>query len=96
MKDSKDPNLDYNQLVRPWKGRLGMIYVKQFSLVLYFQIIVLTALNVIHRKTALKFVCEILKKRQASKQILQVAARQEKLYPMAPLGSEEIVRARNV
>ena len=27
LKNSQDPNLDYNQLVRPWKSRLSLVYV---------------------------------------------------------------------
>jgi lipopolysaccharide/colanic/teichoic acid biosynthesis glycosyltransferase len=28
LKDKKDPYLAYNQLIRPWKSRLGLIYIK--------------------------------------------------------------------
>ena len=31
LKDSKDPDIDYNQLIRPWKSRLGLLYVKHQS-----------------------------------------------------------------
>ena len=27
LKDSQDPDLEYNQLIRPWKSRLAIFYV---------------------------------------------------------------------
>ena len=27
LEGSEDPDLDYNQLIRPWKSRLGIFYV---------------------------------------------------------------------
>ena len=32
LANSNDPDLDYNQLIRPWKSRLGILYVKKKSL----------------------------------------------------------------
>ena len=31
LKDSDDPDLDYNQLIRPWKSRLGILYIENRS-----------------------------------------------------------------
>lgn len=28
LKDSKDPDIDYNQLIRPWKSRLCLVYAE--------------------------------------------------------------------
>ncbi len=28
LKDSKDPDIDYNQLIRPWKSRLCLFYIE--------------------------------------------------------------------
>ena len=95
LKDSKDPNLDYNQLVRPWKSRFGMIYVQQFSLELYFKLIFLTALNIVNRKLTLALVCKLLRSKNASEMLQQVAARNKPLRPTAPLGADEIVKKRN-
>ena len=95
LKDSKDPNLDYNQLVRPWKSRFGMIYVQHFSLELYFKLIFLTALNIVNRKLTLALVCKLLRSKNASEMLQQVAARNKPLKPTAPLGADEIVKKRN-
>ena len=32
LKNVKDPNIAYNQLIRPWKSRLGLFYIKKQSL----------------------------------------------------------------
>jgi len=31
LKNSRNPDLDYNQLIRPWKSRLGLLYIKKRS-----------------------------------------------------------------
>ena len=31
LEGSKDPDLDYNQLIRPWKSRFGLFYIKNIS-----------------------------------------------------------------
>jgi hypothetical protein len=37
LSNSKDPNLDYNQFIRPWKSRLGIIYVNYSNyIIIYF------------------------------------------------------------
>ena len=28
LSDSEDPGLDYNRLIRPWKSRLGLLYIE--------------------------------------------------------------------
>ena len=34
LEGREDPDLSYNQLIRPWKSRLGLIYIKNQSLLL--------------------------------------------------------------
>jgi lipopolysaccharide/colanic/teichoic acid biosynthesis glycosyltransferase len=42
-----DPNICYNQLVRPWKSRFGLIYVNQGTTKMYLKIVWYTAVNII-------------------------------------------------
>jgi lipopolysaccharide/colanic/teichoic acid biosynthesis glycosyltransferase len=95
LEHSSDPNLDYNQLVRPWKGRLAMVYVDHGTIAMYFKIIWLTALNSIDRPRALRGVVNILQGVNASTQLIEVAARFEPLQPHPPLGSNDIVQSRD-
>jgi lipopolysaccharide/colanic/teichoic acid biosynthesis glycosyltransferase len=39
LENKEDPNLAYNQLIRPWKSRLGLVYIKKKNLIIDFQII---------------------------------------------------------
>ena len=54
LKNSQDPNLDYNQLVRPWKSRLSLVYVENQSFWLDIRLIFLTAVALVSRPLALE------------------------------------------
>ena len=56
LKGMKDPDLAYNQLIRPWKSRLGLAYIKNQSLFLDFQLILYTVIAIISKQRALSWV----------------------------------------
>lgn len=89
-----DPDLSYNQLIRPWKSRLGLLYVDERSVWLDLELIVLTALAIASRRTALRAVARRLEALGAAPDLVNVAARCEELRPAAPPGSDQIVMAR--
>ena len=60
LRDSEDPDIDYNQLIRPWKSRLGLLYVDNRSLFLDIRLIFLTAIAVISRERALEGMQKVL------------------------------------
>ncbi|MBY0501779.1 MAG: sugar transferase [Alphaproteobacteria bacterium] len=92
--NSADTNISYNQLVRPWKSRLGLIYIENMSLLLDLKIIFLTLLSMISREQALKGVTRILEDLKVSNEIIRVSKRQEQLVPTPPPGSQKIVTER--
>lgn len=94
LKDSKDPDIDYNQLIRPWKNRLALIYVERPSLNLYFRIILLTAMAITSRQNALGSLQSLLEDINADPQAKLVASRVQPLVPTPPPGSNEIVTSR--
>jgi lipopolysaccharide/colanic/teichoic acid biosynthesis glycosyltransferase len=94
LKDSKDPDLDYNQLIRPWKSRLGILYVEHRSLWLDIRLVFLTALAIVSRERALTGVGRILTELDADPLVRRVAARTEKLTPYPPPGADAIVTSR--
>lgn len=94
LKGVKDPDIAYNQLIRPWKSRLGLVYVNNQSMMLDFQLIVFTIIAIFSRKNALTWVEGKLKSLKADPQIIQVSRRSEKLYPYPPPGMDEIVTSR--
>ncbi|MAZ77838.1 MAG: sugar transferase [Legionellaceae bacterium] len=94
LKDQADPDLAYNQLIRPWKSRLGLFYIEHRSLSLDVRLIYLTAIAVFSRERALVAVVALLKSLGAPKDVCQVAARQSTLVPCAPPGATEVVQSR--
>lgn len=91
---SADTNIAYNQLVRPWKSRLGLVYIDNMSVILDLKIILLTILALFSRKRALRGVTQILKNLNVSNDIIQVSRREEELVPTPPPGSNKIVTQR--
>jgi lipopolysaccharide/colanic/teichoic acid biosynthesis glycosyltransferase len=94
LEDSADPDLRYNQIIRPWKSRLGLLYVKKRSSFLDLKIIGLTALAILSRPRALQGVGRILRGIGADEQLLRIARRQEPLEPVPPPGLKHIVTSR--
>ena len=94
LKDSTNPDLDYNQLIRPWKSRLGIFYIKNRSLGLDFILIFLTVLAILNRDLALKKINNILQKLNANDVLLKIAKRNVDLIPAPPPGSDKIVESR--
>ena len=94
LKGSQDPDLAYNQLIRPAKSRLGLVYVDKRSLFIDLQLILLTVLAVFSRETALKHVVRLLKNIGADEKLCKIASRKEPLEPAPPPGAEEIVSQR--
>ena len=95
LKNVDDPDISYNQLIRPWKSRLGLFYIKKQSLVLDILIILLTILSFFSRKISLILVNKTLKKLYAPRDLCELSLRKKKLKPTPPPGSNEIVLKRN-
>lgn len=96
LRDSVDPDLDYNRLIRPWKSRLGLLYIEKHTLLLDLKLIILTVVAVISREKALRGVHEILKSLGADPQLVEVCRREAALFPFPPPGSTEIPTSRKV
>ena len=94
LADSEDPDVRYNQVIRPWKSRLGLLYVEKRSLVLDFLIIGLTVIAILSRSWALVGIQRVLDKLEADLLLRRVALRQEALQPHPPPGSNEIITSR--
>jgi len=94
LKDSQDPDLDYNRLIRPWKSRLGLLYVDNRSFWLDIRLILLTALAIVSKRRALKYIQHILDELGADDLVKRVARRDQSLFPYPPPGATEIVSHR--
>ena len=89
----KDPDLSYNQLIRPWKSRLALVYINHHSTLLDLKIIFYTIVAIISKKKSIKWVCGMLKQFDVDKKIIEIAKRDTDLYPFPPPGADEIVRS---
>ncbi len=96
LADKADPDITYNQLIRPWKSRLGIFYVENHNLFVDFQLIWFTALAILSRPRALDAVSGLLMRQKAPGELVAVSTRRSELVPAPPPGTSEIVRSRSV
>ena len=89
-----DPNLAYNQLIRPWKSRLGLAYVKNQTLLLDVQLIFYTVVAIISKKIALNWISGQLEKMNVDMKVIDISKRDVELYPFPPPGANEVVSVR--
>jgi len=79
LKDSIDPNKDYNDLIRPWKSKYGIFYIKNMSLKTDLIIIFLTIISIFNRKLSLNLLSNVLKKNDAEDSLIETAKRERPL-----------------
>jgi lipopolysaccharide/colanic/teichoic acid biosynthesis glycosyltransferase len=90
---SRNPDLDYHRLIRPWKSHLALFYADNQSFGLDINLIYLTVLLFFSRRLALQKVNQLLVKLEAPIDLRRVAMRQEELQPAPPPGATEIVNS---
>jgi lipopolysaccharide/colanic/teichoic acid biosynthesis glycosyltransferase len=95
LEGASDSDLAYNQLIRPWKSRLALTYVRHASVQLDCELVGLTALGLLSRSSALHGVQRILRRLGVDERIRSVAMRAEPLVPFPPPGSTRIVTHRD-
>ena len=94
LEGKDDPDLAYNQLIRPWKSRLGLVYTENHSISLDLRLIALTGLAIGSRRRALSQVQHILGTLGVDNHLCMVARRDQALEPHPPPGATEIVTHR--
>lgn len=95
LKDQADPDIAYNQLIRPGKSMLGLFYIEHRSFMLDIRLIFLTLTAILSRERALAGVQRILKDLNASDDLLALASRRQALSPRPPPGGTRIVTSRD-
>lgn len=91
LKGSSDPDLDYNQLIRPWKSRLGLFYLEHQSFFLDILLILFTILSAFSKKSSLNMISSVLSRFGADESVINVASRKFILTPYPPPGSNKVV-----
>ena len=95
LEDKEDPDLAYNQLIRPWKSRLGLIYIENENFFLDIKIIFYTVISILKRDTSIAWVVSRLASYNSDPQLIEVSRRNNNLYPFPPPGSDVIVGSRD-
>jgi lipopolysaccharide/colanic/teichoic acid biosynthesis glycosyltransferase len=93
---SADPDLKYNQIIRPWKSRLGLLYIEKRSFFLDLKILWLTLIAIFSRPLALHGVQRIVDKFETDEHLVKIAGRKETLQPYPPPGSDRVVVTREI
>lgn len=94
LENSLDPDLDYNKLIRPWKSRLALIYVKNNSFMIDLFLIFLTITSMFNKRQSLILLYKVIKNMTVNKKLLDVVLRKKDLTPYPPPGSSAIVEKR--
>ena len=95
LKDYSDPDLAYNQLVRPWKSRLSLTYIENQTFLLDIKLILITIIAIFSREVALQEVNKVLLEMNVDDLLIKIASRKIELYPFPPPGATEVVVSRN-
>jgi len=91
VKSQKNAHLAYQQLVRPWKSRLGIFYVENPSLAVDAGIVIATAAAIVSHRAGIAMVACILQAQGAPPDLVEMAQRNSSLKPTPPPGSDRIV-----
>jgi lipopolysaccharide/colanic/teichoic acid biosynthesis glycosyltransferase len=91
LKGCDDPDLRYNQVIRPWKSRMGLLYVEKRSFGVDLKLIWLTLVALVKKERALAGVVSLLEKWNADPLLIDVARRDRELPPYPPPGALDVV-----
>ena len=96
LSNKTDPDIAYNQLIRPYKSELAIVYVENKSLILDLVILSLTALTFVSRAKALMAVSRIVRKLHPDAELSEICLRNKPLVPKAPPGFDHIIESRDL
>jgi hypothetical protein len=88
LKGSDDPDILYNQIIRPWKSRLALAYIDHSSFPIDIWLIVLTFQAIVSKRAALQALGRLLQDWQLEPLVVRMATRQEPLLAYPPPGGE--------
>ena len=94
LEGSDDPDLKYNQIIRPWKSRLALLYIDNRTLMIDIKIIIWTVLGVFSKKYVLKNITNFLKSIKSDNLLIEVCKRVEEPMAFHPPGFNKIISKR--
>ena len=84
LRGHADADLAYDQLIRPWKSRLGIFYVDHASVAVDAKLIFLTVVALVSRSAALRRLSALLTTLGANSELVHVSRRESPLTPGLP------------
>ena len=94
LKGSDNPDLKYNQIIRPWKSRLAIIYIENQSLIIDIKLIIWTIIGIINKKVVLKNITNFLTNIGCDQKLINACRRDKELEPFPPPGFNNIINSR--
>ncbi len=86
LAEHADPDAAYDQLIRPWKSRLGLVYVTHQALWVDVAVVGLTVLAIVSKRQARRGVQKILARLGVDDTLIEVAGREHALVAATPPG----------
>ena len=86
LSSSQNPDYDYNRLIRPWKSKLGLIYIEKKNFFLDLTILFLTFLNLFNRIKTLSIINSILNRIDTDTELHNIVLRKNDLKPSVAPG----------
>lgn len=96
LAEKVDPDIAYNQLIRPYKSELAILYVQNKNFILDFKILMLTAFTFVSREKSLLGVSKIVSKLTQENNLAEICLRKKPLVPKAPPGFDHIIESRDL
>ena len=84
LNNKENPDTSYNELIRPWKSKLGILYVEKFSFTLDLSLIFITFINIFNRQLALKLLNKILLNLTNDGELISICRRNQPLTKENP------------
>ena len=84
LNNKENPDTSYNELIRPWKSKLGILYVEKFSFTLDLSLIFITFINIFNRQLALKLLNKILLNLTNDGELISICRRNKPLTKENP------------
>ena len=93
---SVDPDLLYNQIIRPWKSRLALLYLERSCWTSDARILLWTVGALLSRRWARRQVARLLDQWGVGQPLYSIALREAPLPAFPPPGAGEVVRSYRV
>ena len=95
LRDQSDPDIAYNQLIRPRKSALGLFYIQHQSALLDIKICLITIIAIVSKKIALTHLNKTLRSLGADCVLITMASRTSPLVPLPPPGGLNIITSKD-